>query len=80
MTLAVEGLRVGATELRYAVPVELADLFRSHAPAREVWSRLEPREQRAYVDYITGAKLREIRERRAALAVTMLASRKSILF
>ena len=58
--------------LRSDLPAELAEAFATHPAAAAAVGALPPSHQREYLDWITQAKRRETRRRRAARAVEML--------
>ena len=53
-------------------PAELVEAFLSHAAARDTWASLSYSDQRAYAEWITGAKKAETRAQRAARAIERL--------
>ena len=57
-----------------AAPRELVALFEELPRARVTFARLPERERRGLVAYVAEPRLREIRERRAALVMDSLAS------
>ena len=65
-------------ELVIEVPAELAKVFRKSKEAKTIWDKLAYTHRKEFVRWIRGAKQEETRERRAAKAVTMVLTEKTI--
>jgi hypothetical protein len=60
------------------VPAELAKAFRNAKGAKALWNKLAYTHRKEFAQWISGAKQVETRERRAAKAVTMILTKKTI--
>jgi citrate synthase len=67
-----------AEERIVEVPAELAKAFRKSKQAKTLWDKLAYTHRKEFAQWIRGAKQEETRERRAAKAVTMILTKKTI--
>lgn len=68
--------KVAATRAPVVVPEDLATGLNSHAEAHATFDRFPPSQQREYIDWITGAKRDDTRQRRLAQAIEWLGEGK----
>lgn len=69
---------VKRTKVALATPAELATALRRNARARKTWDTLSPGKRRDFIEWITGAKRAETKERRLAAAIELLEEGKSL--
>jgi len=60
------------------IPPELARLFRKEKEAKTLWSKLAFTHRKEFAQWISGAKQKDTRERRAAKAIAMILEKKTI--
>jgi citrate synthase len=60
------------------VPAELAKAFRKNKEAKKLWDKLAYTHRKEFARWISGAKQEETRERRAAKAVDMMLTKKTM--
>lgn len=68
--------KVAATRAPLVVPDDLATALKTHAEARATFDRFPPGQQREYIDWITGAKRDDTRQRRLVQAIEWLGEGK----
>lgn len=60
------------------VPAELAKAFRKDKAAKALWDKLAYTHRKEFAQWISGAKQQETRDRRAAKAVDMMLTKKTM--
>jgi hypothetical protein len=60
------------------IPPELGRLFRKEKEAKTLWSKLAFTHRKEFAQWISGAKQKDTRERRAAKAIAMILEKKTI--